>query len=74
MREYKSPPDAGERLEELLDRAIIDSYQRKNKTSRDYPCKKEEKAAGPPILLNATRAQQRLAKEVKIEQQKRLSA
>jgi hypothetical protein len=74
MREYKSKPDPGERLEEMLDRAIIDSYKRKNKTSRDYPRKKEEQAAGPPIILNATRAQIRMAKEVKIEHQRGLSA
>lgn len=74
MRAYKSVPDAGERLEEMLDRAIIDSYERKNKTSRDYPRKKEEQAAGPPIILKATRAQIRMAKEVKIEHQKGLTA
>jgi hypothetical protein len=69
LREYKNPPDPGERLEEMLDRAIIDSYARKNKTSRDYPRKKEEQAAGPPLILQATRTQVRLAKEVKIKQQ-----
>jgi Transposase DDE domain len=74
MREYKSRPDCGERLNEMLDRAIIDSYERKNKTSRDYPRKKEEKAAGPPIILKATRMQIRMAKEVKIEHHKGLSA
>jgi len=74
MREYKSPPDPGERLKEMLDRAIIDSYQRKNKTSRDYPRKKEEQAAGPPVILNATRTQIRMAKELNIEHQKGLTA
>jgi hypothetical protein len=74
MREYKSQADPDERLEEMLDRAIIDSYHRKNKTSRDYPRKKEEKAAGSPIILKATRTQIRMAKEVKIEHQKGLTA
>lgn len=74
MRAYKSQPDCGERLNEMLDRAIIDSYERKNKTSRDYPRKKEEKAAGPPIILKATRMQIRMAKEVKIEHEKGLTA
>ena len=41
---------------------IIDPYQRKNKTSRDYPRKKQEQAAGPPTILTATRAQVRQAK------------
>jgi len=74
MREYKSRPDPGERLTELLDRAIIDPYQRKNKTSRDYPRKKQEQAAGPPTILTATRSQVRQAQEVKIEQRTRLTA
>jgi hypothetical protein len=74
MREYKSRPDPGERLTELLDRAIIDPYQRKNKTSRDYPRKKQEQAAGPPVILAASRTQVRLAQEVKIKQRKRLTA
>jgi hypothetical protein len=74
MREYKSQPDPGERLNEMLDRAIIDSYERTNKASRDYPRKKEEKAAGPPTILKATRMQIRMAQEVKIEHQKGLTA
>jgi IS4 transposase len=74
MREYKSLPDPGERLDELIDRAIIDPYKRKNKMSRDYPRKKQEQAAGPPIILTATRTQLRLAKQLKDEYQKRLTA
>lgn len=74
MREYKSRPDPGERLTELIDRAIIDSYERKNKASRDYPRKKQEQPAGPPVLLTATPSQVRLAQEVKNEQRKRLTA
>lgn len=74
MREYKSRPDPAERLPEMLDRAIIDPYQRRNKASRDYPRQKQEQAAGPPLILNASRAQVRLAQEVKIEQRKRLTA
>jgi len=74
MREYKSRPDPGERLTELLDRAIIDPYQRKNKTSRDYPRKKQEQAAGPPLIRIASRAQIRQAQEVKADQHKRLTA
>jgi IS4 transposase len=68
MREYQSPPDPGERLTQWIDRAIIDPYQRRNKTSRDYPLKKQEQAAGPPILRKATRAQVQLAIQVKREQ------
>jgi hypothetical protein len=42
-------------MTEILDEAIIDCYVRKNKSSRDYPRKKQEQAAGPPVLLNASR-------------------
>lgn len=74
MREYKSVPDPGERMRQLIDRAILDPYQRTNKSSRDYPRKKQEQATGPPILRIATRAQVQLAKQVKREQKKRLTA
>lgn len=71
MREYKSPPDRGERLRQLIDRALIDPYKRRNKTSRDYPRKKQEQSAGPPKLCKATRAQVHLAMQVKLEQRKK---
>jgi len=74
MREYKSCPDLGERLTELLDRAVLDPYQRKNKTSRDYPRKKHQQPTGPPTIRRATRAQVQQAKHVKREQTKRLTA
>jgi hypothetical protein len=74
MREYKSMPDPGERMRQLIDRALIDPYRRRNKTSRDYPRKKQEQSAGPPIVRQATRTQIRMAKEVKIVHQKGLTA
>jgi hypothetical protein len=74
MREYKSPPDPGERMRQLIDRAILDPYQRRNKASRDYPRKKQEQAAGSPILRKATRAQVQQAIQVKREQKKGLTA
>jgi hypothetical protein len=74
MREYKSPPDPGERMMQLIDRAILDPYQRKNKTSRDYPRKKQEQAAGSPILRKATRAQVQQAMQVKHDLKKGLTA
>lgn len=64
MREYQNVPHAGERLAQLLDQAIVDEYQRTDKTSRNYPRKKQESAAGPPILQTATRAQVERAREV----------
>jgi hypothetical protein len=74
MREYKSPPDPGERMKDLIDRAIIDPYERKNKTSHDYPRKKQEQATGAPILRKATRAQVQRAAQVKREVKKGLTA
>ena len=74
MREYKIRPDRGERLIDLLDRAIIDPYTRKNKTSRDYPRKKQEQAAGPPVILRATLLQIAIAQQVGAEQKKGLTA
>ena len=74
MREYKSPPDPGERMKQLLDRAMIDPYERKNKASRDHPRKKQEQATGPPILRKATRPQVQQAMQVKREQKKGITA
>lgn len=65
MREYKSLPDPGERLTQLLDRALLDDYQRQNKTSRNYPRRKQETAAGPPKICTATQAQIQLAQKLK---------
>jgi IS4 transposase len=74
MREYKNCPDRGERLTELLDKALIDTYRRTNKTSRNYPRKKQEQAAGPPIIRMATDQQIHNAKQLRAELKKRLTA
>jgi len=75
MREYKSPPDPGERMSQLIDRAIIDPNKRRDKTNRAYPLKKQKQAAGPPILRKATCSQVQLATQVRREQtQKGLTA
>jgi hypothetical protein len=64
MREYRDPCERGERLCHQLHRAVIDSYVRKNKTSRHYPRKKKEKPAGSPVINEATPQQVKLAKVV----------
>ena len=74
MREYKSTPDAGERLTELLNRARIDTYVRKNKASRDYPRKKQEQPPSPPIILQATPQQTKQAQAIKNTLKLRLTA
>lgn len=74
MREYKSPPDPGERLTELLNVAILDDYQRTDKRSRDYPRKKQETAIGPPNIRAATSLQKTQAQQVKAQLKIRLTA
>src|SRR5438445_13762869 len=63
LREYKSPPDPGESLYEMVGKAVIDPYRRADKSSRDYPRKKQEQAAGAPEVRNATKAEIHAAKE-----------
>jgi Transposase DDE domain len=65
LRQYKSAPDRGESLVEMVGKAVIDSYERTNKSSRDYPRKKQEQAAGAPKVRNATKAQINAAKEIR---------
>jgi hypothetical protein len=61
LREYKSRADRGESLYELLSKAVIDSYARKNKASRDYPRKKKPRVIGDPQVLDATPDQIKVA-------------
>jgi len=74
MREYKSHPDPGESLTELLGRAVIDTYQRGSKASRDYTRQKQETPPGPPKVFEATKKQIILAKQIKNELALGLSA
>jgi hypothetical protein len=74
MREYKSTPDPGDGLIELLNVAIIDAYQRTDKRSRDYPRKKQETATGPPLIRIATSTQRTQAKRLRTKHKKRLTA
>jgi hypothetical protein len=74
LREYKSPPDPGESLYEMVGKAVIDSYRRADKSSRGYPRKKQEQATGAPEVRNATKAQINSAKEVRDQLPLRLTA
>lgn len=50
----------------LLAHALIDLYERTNKTSRNYPRKKTDApGTAPPLIQKATRAQMTLAREIK---------
>jgi hypothetical protein len=68
MREYKCPPDPGESLNELLSRAVIDSYTRANKTSRDYPRKKQRQRIGAPEIQAASETQIKVARDLSNQQ------
>jgi hypothetical protein len=63
-RDYLHPHERGRGLKHWLGKAVIDVYQRRHKASRDYPRKKNEKPAGPPIIKPATRQQIRHAKQL----------
>ena len=64
MREYYHPYERGNGLCHQLHNAVIDSYVRKNKASRDYPRKKKESPPGSPTIIEATPEQVKRAKEV----------
>lgn len=74
LREYKSDPDPGESLPELVRGAVIDPYKRRDKTSRDYPRKKHEPAIGAPKLRRATKRQIELAQELRSQRTSGLTA
>jgi hypothetical protein len=74
LREYKSCPDPGESLRELLLRAVIDPYRRANKASRDYPRKKHGHAIGAPEIRRATKDQINAARKISDQQTSGLTA
>jgi hypothetical protein len=74
LRGYKSPPDPGESLYEMVGKAVIDPYKRADKSSRDYPRKKQEQAAGAPEVRDATKAEIHAAKEIRDQLPLRLTA
>jgi len=47
---------------------VTDDYIRKDKTSRNYPRKKQETPAGAPKIHLATKSQIKRAKEFSMEQ------
>jgi len=65
LRQYKSHPDAGESLRDLVSKAVIDPYKRANKSSREYPRKKHGHAIGTPEILNATKDQINAARKIR---------
>ncbi len=71
LRDHWEPTKHGHRLSDRLRQAVIDSYVRNNKTSRNYPRKKRESPPGAPKIANATKQQIKHAKEIMaLDQQK----
>lgn len=64
-RDYLHPQDPQHRLRHMLRTALQDQYTRKNKSSRDYPRKKQEQPAGKPIIKKATTTQIEIAQKIK---------
>lgn len=61
--ESRCVPEPGESLCERLRAAVVDPYRRRNKRSRNYPCKKYESLPKPPRITNATRSQRTQAQQ-----------
>ncbi len=70
LRDYLHPTERGGRLCERLRKALIDNYQRKNKASRNYPRKKQERPPGVPTICPASPKQIEQAKRLKCKIQK----
>lgn len=64
-RDYLHPQIPQHRLRHLLHAALLDDYQRRDKTSRDYPRKKQERPAGKPVIKKATKIQISTAQTIK---------
>ena len=64
LREYKSAPDPGESLHELLITAVTDEYTRANKRSRNHPRKKAHESTRQPVIVKATKSQLKQAQQL----------
>jgi Transposase DDE domain len=64
LDEHRCRPEPGQSLREQLLAAVIDSYRRRNKTSRGYPRQKYEPPTQPPQIKTATPAQRQWVKQV----------
>ena len=64
LRDYRHPSQRGQSLPDRLRNAVIDSYERQNKSSRNYPRKKQESPPGAPQMMNASKRQIKQAKQL----------
>jgi hypothetical protein len=75
MRDYRHPAERGCTLPTLLCRALRDSYTRKNKQNRDYPCKKYyDPPPRAPQILKATRSEIQKARTLRATIRKGVTA
>ena len=74
MRDYLHPFEPEKSLCRQLRKCIIDSYKRKNKTSRNYPRKKKETPPGSPVVNLASALQVDSAKAILANYKKGLTA
>lgn len=66
LRDYRHPAERQRSLAMLLRRALRDQYARQDKTSRNYPRKKQpDPPPGAPKIKPATAAQVRLARQLR---------
>ncbi len=71
LRDYRHPSKRGQRLCNRLRNAVIDTYERKNKTSRNYPRKKQESPPGKPRIMDASKHQIKQAKQLTAQNNKK---
>lgn len=64
MNDYLHVTQPGERLRQRLQFAVTDDYIRRDKTSRNYCRKKQERPAGAPQIKTATKSQIKLAVQI----------
>lgn len=75
IHHYAVRPKEGQDLTTRLAHAVIDDYARRNKSSRDYPRKKQEKPPGRPQITAATKDQAQHARDIKrLQPETRLTA
>ena len=54
MRDYRHPVVRGQTFCAMLRESVTDTYERKNKASRNFTRKKKEQPAGSPKIIDAT--------------------
>jgi hypothetical protein len=75
-REYRcDPKEKSYRLQKLLGKAVKDNYCRRGpKTNKEYPRQAQRTPTGEPQLESATKKQRNTAKQLKIKNEKHLTA